>query len=104
MVDEAPSVACCQRATAEEVAEDPDLFDCDTCALRQAQTQLFPENVLAWWLYTQVATRFLVDLHAGGLALQRLTADLSSDEFSETLERLTLLYDVVCPVKAETRD
>lgn len=104
MVDDAPSVACCQRATPEEVADDPELYQCETCPLRIAQAQLFPENVTAWWLYTQVATRFLVDLHAGGLALERLTADQSSEEFSDLLERLTLLYDVVCPVKTETHD
>lgn len=65
--------------------------------MQAAVDTLLPENHHAWTLFHQCATRFLADTHAGGVALARLTADLSAEEFSDLLERFNLLYDVLCP-------
>lgn len=41
--------------------------------------------------------RFAHDLAAGGMAFQRLTEHLDSDEFADIWDRVRLLYDVLCP-------
>lgn len=68
--------------------------------MRLAQESLFPENARAWLIFHQTATRFLADVSAGGCALERLTADVGQEEFSDLIERLALLYDVLCPPPA----
>lgn len=100
-MDERPAVTCCQSATPEEIEQDPDLYRCDVCPVRMAIEDLQPENADAWGTFQRVSTRFLVDLHAGGLALDRLTADYSPDEFLDLVERLTVLYDIVAPVASD---
>jgi hypothetical protein len=48
-------------------------------------------------------SRFAADVHTGGEALRRLTADLSDEDFRETWRRLCLLYDVVDPPPEPTK-
>jgi hypothetical protein len=96
-VHERPFLTCCQFASDEDLETESDLFNCDACPVRDALDALWPENAAAWALFNRIARRFVADLHAGGEALHRLTADLDAEDFADLLDRLTLIYDVVCP-------
>jgi hypothetical protein len=60
-------------------------------------TGLAPENAEAWRIYRLVASRFAADLHAGGVVLERITADLDPEAFEDLIQRLRILYEVLCP-------
>lgn len=79
------------------VEGDEDVFECDTCPVREQIEALDSFNTYVWTLYRQVVTRLAADLHAGGTVLQSLTRDLSPDEFAEVWRRLLLLYNVLDP-------
>ena len=49
-----------------------------------------------------IHARLTADLHCGGEVLRRLTAEVSDDDFGDLWDRLTLLYDVLNPITAET--
>lgn len=80
------------------LATDPEAFDCETCPTAQALGSLDEPNREAWRIFRLLASRFLVDLHAGGHVLDRLTADLDVEQFEDLMQRLRILYDVLCPV------
>ncbi len=102
--DERPGAACCQFVDQEVLDSDPDQFDCQTCVVRERQADLWPENADAWRLYHQLCTRFLVDGALLAVALTRLTADLTGDQFTDTLDRLSVIYDVLQPPRSESPD
>lgn len=96
-VDERPLLACCQFVDQDVLDTDPTEFDCDTCPVRERQADLWPENVAAWRLYHQLITRFLVDGQMLGTVFDRLTRELDVESFSDTLDRLAVMYDVLQP-------
>jgi hypothetical protein len=102
--DERPGTACCQFVDQDVLDTDPDEFDCDTCVVRDRQADLWPENADAWRLYHQLVTRFLVDGQLLPVALTRLTADMTLEAFTDALDRLAVIYDVLQPPKAESAD
>ena len=95
-------VVCCQMADEELVEQEPDLYDCDDCALLDKLQDLDQDNQQAWSLYRTCCNRFTQDLGAGALLLDRLTQDLGAEEFSDLTERLRLVYDIVAPRKKES--
>lgn len=76
------------------------MFDCENCQVSRHLTALDADNQRAWALTHTVCSRFLGDAHAVGLALNRLTTDLDTDDFADMLSRVTLIYDVLCPPPA----
>lgn len=94
--DEKDQHACCLFATDEEI-EQEDVFDCDTCPIRQALEGLWPENERAWRLFNQLATRLVADLGIGAEAFRILAADIPADDMPDLLTRLAVIYDVVYP-------
>lgn len=73
------------------------VFDCDSCAVRQAVEGLDADNREAWDLMQRLASRFLVETHALPQVLMRLTANHDGEEFGDLIARLGIIYDVQCP-------
>ena len=75
--------------------EDPESYDCASCVVAQAYDtfQQDHDNVRAWRLFQQVATRFLFDGHGVGQAFDRLTAHESPEDYRRLLARVSVLYD-----------
>jgi hypothetical protein len=91
----------CDEETAEEDAE---IFECETCGVAAALATLDADNRAAWNLYRKVITRLSSDLAAGGVVLDRLTQDLTVDDFDAMWRRLTILYDAICPPPARPQE
>jgi hypothetical protein len=83
----------------EMVSQEAEAYDCDTCEVMTRITGLDDDNREAWALYRRCCNRFLVDLQAGHLMLQRATEELDSETFVDRCERLRVLYDVMQPPK-----
>lgn len=81
------------------VEQEAEQYDCDTCPIQAQMAQLDDENREAWALYRACCNRFVVDLQAGAVLLDRLTAEQDADAFAATCERLRVLYDVLQPRK-----
>lgn len=81
------------------VRQQPEAYDCDACEVTARTSALGDENREAWLLYRRCCNRFLVDLQAGHLMLQRATEDADSETFLDLCERLRVLYDVLQPPK-----
>lgn len=90
---------CCLFASDEEIRTDLYAYNCETCAVADALAELEadPANLRAWQIYQQVATRFNADVTATGLVLQRLTAGMDDEEFSDCMQRLAMIYDILQP-------
>lgn len=76
---------------------EPDLYDCDTCAVRDAMEGLEPCNAEAWHFFQKVATRFAVDAGLIPELFRRFTADLKTEDFDDLNTRVNLIYDIVMP-------
>lgn len=98
-VDEGRQTQCCRFASDEEVALDPEMYQCESCLVSAALNGLDAENRAAWARFQQVCSRFTVDTHAAGLVFERLTADLSVADYDDALARQSLIYDVYVPVR-----
>ncbi len=99
-MDERPNAACCLFADDEEVATDPEAYDCATCSVREAIATLWPENQEAWTLYRRTMTRFAHDMHLSELLLKRLTKDLDDEALTDLMTRLAIIYDELNPMQA----
>ena len=98
-MDERAHYPCCKSVSEDELANDPEPYDCETCPVLAAEHALWPENARAWDTYRQLATRFVVDAGLGSDAFQALTADLDAPDRLDLLARLALIYDEVQPPK-----
>lgn len=91
-------MACCQLADPEELATDPDAYDCATCRVRVELARLRPENRTAWQLYQQVVTRFTVETHAIGTVLTRVLQEMDPEDAVDLVARLSVIYDESMPI------
>jgi hypothetical protein len=98
-VDVAVSAACCQLADDATVHSDPQEFDCRSCVVMERLLELDSENRSAWALHRQLCNRFVVDLEAGSVALDRLTDGQDAEAFADTIDRLNVIHDVMQPKK-----
>lgn len=96
----AEQTPCCLFADDETIRTDPQEFDCRSCVVSERLSELDEENRSAWGLYRHLCNRFLNDLQAGSVALDRLTDDLDAEAFGACCERLRVIYDVLQPPKA----
>ena len=78
---------------------DPQEFDCSQCVVTDRLASLDQDNQAVWLLYRQLCNRFVNDLQAGSVALNRLTDGQDADEFGRTCDRLCVIYDVLQPPK-----
>ncbi len=62
-------------------------------------TDLDDDNRASWLLYRQLCNRFVNDLQAGSVLLDRLTEDDDAEVFAEKCDRLQVIYDVLQPPK-----
>ncbi len=92
---------CCQNASDDEIETEPDLYQCETCPVSEAQAQLWPENAEAWLVFQRMASRFVVDTGLAGDVFRRLTTEHDDDDAVALVERMALLYDIVNPPKAK---
>lgn len=60
------------------------------------------DNATAWALYQRLCNRFVNDIQAGSVVLDRLTADDDAESFGDKVERLNVIYAVLQPPKAQT--
>lgn len=61
------------------------------------------DNREAWSLFTTLYCRLAVDLPGvAGAVLARVIEDRRGDEATDLLERLSLIYEIVCPPKPTT--
>lgn len=56
-----------------------------------------PANFEAYRIFQQAVSRFTVDTHTAPAILGRLTEHLGPEAYADLLDRLGLLYDVLCP-------
>lgn len=98
-MDQKPQVLCCQWADDEQLQNEPDLFQCETCPVAEHLEGLDAANAQAWTIFQQLATRLVVDAKLGPEVFRRMTEDV--EEIEPLLTRLGILYDVMMPPKAE---
>jgi hypothetical protein len=89
-------------ASEEELEQESDAYDCETCQVLQAVEELSPENADAWRMFHRVATRIGADLHMADLILNRLTSDLDAEAFGDLADRLGIIYDAIYPPATRT--
>ena len=90
-------VTCCLLVDESTADEDAEMFDCEACPLAEQLAGLDPINTRVWGIYRQLVTRLAGDLYAGGTVLERLTREMSPDDFAEIWRRLVMLYDTIQP-------
>jgi len=95
--DSAKNATCCERATDEELREDPDAYDCATCELKRQADQLWVENAEAWDLYQRLCGRAVRDYHLEGWLVQQWTEGWDFERISTLLDRLNLIASVLEP-------
>lgn len=84
----------------EELREhDPELFDCETCAVRLAREQLSDSNVRALEAFHLLARRVVMDFQLAPLVFDALRFRLSSQDAVLLVEQLDLIYAHRCPVE-----
>lgn len=96
-IDDGRITTCCQMADDETLKTDPQEFNCDTCTVSKAFAAVTPENARAWHLFHLIYSRFAVETHSSGFILERMLAGLNQQEYSATVQRLGVLYDVFYP-------
>ena len=87
----------------DEADADPEPYDCDACPVADALAELETDqaNVRAWSLFRQCCSRFTFDAHVVGVVYQRMTGELSAEEFIDLTARFALLYDTLHPPKGK---
>ena len=84
------------------VAQDPEVYDCDGCVLRQALEGLDEDNRRAWQLWQRLARRLIVDLHAGSQVLRWALAEDTPEQALVMMDRLSILYETLQPAATRT--
>ncbi len=85
----------------DEIAGDPEMYDCEACPVMGALDGLDPDNRRAWRVYREAVSRLAADLHCGAEVLRRLTATVADEDWPDLWARLSLLYDTVNPPPAD---
>lgn len=80
---------------------DADLFDCETCAIRQAREQLSPANVRAFEAFDLLARRIVKDFQLAPLVFEALRLRLSPEEAIGLVDALDLIYTHRCPLRPD---
>lgn len=86
---------CCQRATAKEIAEDPERYDCSRCEWNQQISRLWRENIEAWRIHQLLNRRIVVDGRLTASVFERLTDGWLADDVRDLIERLDLIRETL---------
>lgn len=97
VADYGKTTPCCQRATEQERAENPERYDCSVCEWRTRRAALLSENAEAWTLYQALCGRTVQVLELGPVVVERWTAGLDAAQTLDVLRRLDLILDVLQP-------
>ena len=87
---------CCQFAS-DELLEEPDAWNCETCEYRQQLTALTEENQVAWQIWRLIGSRFAMDFGTARWVLDATTRDWPADDVHDLAQRLAVIYDTVSP-------
>lgn len=98
MANDWPTLTCCQRATPEEVAEEPDAYQCEACPRRLWQDRLGDVNREALALYDLLARRVVHDLHLVPVVFEAAGLHKSRVEVLDLLDRLAIIHEARQPV------
>lgn len=77
--------------------EDPERYNCETCAHRLKYDALFGENAEALEIYRSLTSRFLGALEAQTWLLDRWTTGWPIDDTLALVQRLDVIHDVLSP-------
>ena len=80
------------RATPEELAEDPEAFDCETCPLRAWQARLDDDDRLALQVFRRLMAPGVQEMGLVPVVFEAFGLTLTRPEAIGLLERLSLLY------------
>lgn len=93
MADEGRSHSCCQWATPEERAEDPEAFDCEACPVRAWQSRLSTADREAIRIYQLLRRPGVQELGLQPVAWEALGWVGTRDEALGLVERLATLME-----------
>jgi hypothetical protein len=79
----------------EELAAEPERFDCETCEWRLKHAALWTENSDALELYQTLGRRIVSACSLHGVVLARWMADRTSDEVLTMVARLDLIHSLL---------
>jgi len=100
--DDLKLTPCCQLVDEETVeTESDEVFNCDTCPVRDAIEGLDPDNAEAWELLGRMCSRFVMETRSLPHVFMRLTATKDDEEFADLMTRLAIIYDVQVPQKRQ---
>lgn len=97
-------MSCCLTETEAIEEGDDEQFDCETCPLLLALDDLEPVNRRAWALSRNVCTRFNLDMGCAAMTVEAGIHDLEAEDRLDTLERLSIIYDAICPPAVRSED
>ena len=95
-------MTCCQFATDEEIADDPDAYDCETCEHRLLREALSEDDQQALRLHARLGSRMVHDLRLVPLVFDVARLRLSPREAEELLDRLDLIHEHLAPAPASS--
>lgn len=93
--DQSKNTTCCQRATDEELKNNPEAYECLSCEFRLRTTGLWFDNAEAWDLYQRLRGRAVHDYHLEGWLVQQWTDGWEFERISTLLDRLSIIASVL---------
>jgi hypothetical protein len=94
-------LTCCQRATPEEVEDDPDAYNCSACPWRAWQERLGDDNREALLVYGLLASRVVRDLRLTDLVFEGLGLTKTRADVLALLDRLAVIHESRQPISPE---
>jgi hypothetical protein len=85
-------LTCCARATEDELREQPEAFQCETCEFRIRKAELTLEDQTALDVYRQLSLRVVRDLALTPLVFDIAGLRLTHAEACRLLDRLDVIH------------
>ena len=96
MEDGGRKTPCCREADAQDLREQPELFDCTSCGVARVDA-LWPENAEAWRCYRTLCGRTVRTFELHEWALSSFTEGWTPEARDDLLVRLDLIVSLVSP-------
>ena len=94
----AKNYTCCQRATDDEIRENPEVYDCSQCEIAGRLHGLWRENAEAWNVYRLLSGRSVRELRSGSWLLQKYTDGWPFERITILISRLDLITNALEPI------
>lgn len=91
-------------ATEEEIAADPEAFDCEQCPRRQMEATLGEDDWQALDLWSWLQRRVVHDLKLVPMVFEMLGLRVTRAEAKALLEKLALIHNARRPVAVSAAD